>query len=116
MAGSDSGIEFRKTEVTDWKRRKRSKAADPIFEIKTESDEVTKTQIYSKEENDSLWQVKIDHPESDYNNMIILESSHCVVASGKHYFPIHDLKRICFPESSDKTKNSIILPSQKRWH
>ena len=63
-----------------------------------------------------MWQVKIGHPESDYNNMTILESSHCLVASGKHYFPIHDLKRICFPESSDKTKNSIILPSQKRWH
>ena len=116
MENLDSKIKSTKTEVADWKRRKKIKASDPIFEIESKNNHQIKTQIQTEEENDSLWQVKIDHPESDYNNMIILESSHCLVASGKHYFPIHDLKRICFPESSDKTKNSIILPSQKRWH
>ena len=116
MENLDSKNNLTKTEVADWKRRKRIKASDPIFEIKTQNEHQIKTQIQSKEENDSLWQVKIDHPESDYNNMIVLESSRCLVASGKLYFPIHDLKRICLPESSDKTRDSIILPSQKRWH
>ena len=116
MENLDSKIKSTKTEVADWKRRKKIKASDPIFEIKTQNEHQIKTQIQSKEENDLLWQVKIDHPESDYNNMIVLESSRCLVASGKLYFPIHDLKRICLPESSDETRDSIILPSQKRWH
>ena len=116
MENLDSKIKITKTEVADWKRRKRIKASDPIFEIKTQNEHQVKTQIQSKEENDSFWQVKIDHPESDYNNMIVLESSRCLVASGKLYFPIHDLKRICLSESSDETSDSIILPSQKRWH
>ena len=101
--------------LVEWKRRKKLHAPDPLFETKIQTEQKTNRNSYSKEQNDSKWRARISYPGSDFNNMIILESVDCRIASGKQYFPIKDIKGECLLESSDKAKNGMIQPSIKRW-
>ena len=101
--------------LVEWKRRKKSCALDPIFNAETRKEQQRERKIHSEDQNDSKWQVRISYPGSDFNNKIILESFDCLVASGKQYFPIQDIKSECLSESSEKAKNGIIQPSNKRW-
>ena len=107
---SDSRID-----LSDWKRRKKCHAPDPIFDDKFWVEQRMQPQSSFNEPEKCTWQVHISYPGAANNGRVILESSHCIVASGRQYFPIQGLKKSCVSETCDTSNSRIILPSQKRW-
>ena len=112
---SKSNTNDSSVDASHWKQRKKDCAPDPIFENDFWVDQRIQPQSYCNEQENCVWQVRISFPGAVNNNRLILESYHCLVASGKQYFPIQDLKKNCFLETSDTSKSRIILPSRKRW-